>query len=74
MPSFSKLSTDDTDDWAGLSGLSLSPATGHPAAQSSPPITGSSAASSGEYNAFAFVGGLVAGGGDQTQPVDIPDQ
>jgi hypothetical protein len=74
MSAFSRLSIDDLDDWAGLSGLSLgnppsSAGTGltvvPPSSSSQPsPVltTTSSGSASGEYNAFIFVGGLVAGG------------
>jgi hypothetical protein len=76
-------STDDLDDWASLSGLSLGSPTGSsgpglavvPSLSSSQPspalTTTSSGSSTGEYNAFSFVGGLAAGEGNETQLVDL---
>jgi hypothetical protein len=59
MASFSKLSLDESDDWAAFSSLTVQTSPSPPA--SAPPP--SSTASSGEYNPFTFVGGLVAWGG-----------
>jgi len=56
------LSTDDADDWAGMSGLMLAPSQPSPPGSAPPTAT---SASSGEYNAFTFVGGVVSGGGSK---------
>jgi len=62
MSSLPHLSTDDADDWAGMSGLTLAPSQPSPPGSAPPTAT---SASSGEYNAFTFVGGVVSGGGSK---------
>jgi hypothetical protein len=83
MASFSRPSLDDVDDWAGLSGFSLGVPTDPGASgqgftkvpsssnsNDSPALTSSSTSSTGEYNAFTFVGGLVSGG-DQNEACGV---
>ena len=78
MASFSRPSLDDVDDWAGLSGFSLGVPTDPGASgqgfttvpsssnsNDSPALTASLTSSTGENNAFTFVGGLVSGGGSK---------
>jgi hypothetical protein len=89
MASFSHPFTEDVDDWAGLSGLTLGspmgplltvvPPTASPSGQgllvvlpssssnASPALTTSLTSTSGEYNGFTFVSGLIAGGGGAKQ-------
>lgn len=89
MASFSHPFTEDVDDWAGLSGLTLGspmgplltvvPPTASPSGQgllvvlpssssnASPALTTSLTSTSGEYNGFTFVSGLIDGGGGQNK-------
>lgn len=60
---------------SGAPGLGMPPP-GMPGSATSAPVclstTASSVSSDGEYNAFSFVGGLIAGGGFQEKFMDIP--